>query len=89
MKRLAPVIHRKPASSLARRPRTRTEAAVELVRVEFERERLDRDLALLARRATVSAEARDAARLRSRVLRAVLEEGEPAPAAAAVKEPRR
>jgi hypothetical protein len=69
MKRLSPVIHRRPASSVARRPRTRTEAAVELVRVEFERERLDRDLALLARRTIVSTEARDLARLRSRVLR--------------------
>jgi hypothetical protein len=76
MKRLSPVIHRRPASSVARRPRTRTEAAVELVRVEFERERLDRDLALLERRTIVSTEARDLARLRSRVLRARLNDGD-------------
>ncbi len=72
MKRIAPAIMRRAASSATRRPRSRTEAAVALVRAEFERERLDRDLALLDRRASMSTEARDAAARRSRVLRAML-----------------
>ncbi|SEA37167.1 hypothetical protein [Rubrimonas cliftonensis] len=76
MKRPQPAIHRRPASAVARSPRTRTEAAIELVRAEFERERLDRDLSLLARRAALSAETRDACRLKSRNLRAMLAEAD-------------
>jgi hypothetical protein len=72
MKRIAPAILRRAPSSATRRPRSRTEAAIALVRAEFERERLDRDLALLERRATLSEAARHAAAKRSRVLRAIL-----------------
>lgn len=74
MKRIAPAIMRRAASSAARRPRSRTEAAVALVRAEFERERLDRDLALLGRRAALSEASREAAARRSRALRAMLAE---------------
>jgi len=40
----------RPAAGTRRVPRARTEAAVELVRVEFERARLERELRQLAQR---------------------------------------
>lgn len=73
MKAPSPVILRS-ASALARKPRSRTEAATELVRAEFERERLERDMALLVRRYRISAYARAVAATRSMTLRAALAE---------------
>lgn len=79
MKRPTPIIPR-PASSITRRPRTRTEAAIELVRAEFERERLERDMTLLRRRYQVSAIARTAAVGKGRRLLARLaQDSAPAP----------
>jgi hypothetical protein len=72
MKRPAALFHRRPATAAARRPRNRTEAAIELVRAEFERERLQRDLDQLNRRVAVSRAGRDANIARSRTLRAIL-----------------
>ena len=86
MKAPSPVI-RRPASSAARRPRTRTEAAIELVRAEFERERLERDMTLLARRWKISAAGRAVAAARSRRLRAGLADETEAPALVA-REPK-
>ncbi|WP_159099580.1 hypothetical protein [Alloyangia pacifica] len=56
---------RRPNSALRRPPRTRTEAAVELVKVEFKRDRLRRELEAMKRRAGLSA-----AELRAHALRA-------------------
>jgi hypothetical protein len=90
--RVPNAVIRRPASSAARRPRTRTEAAIELVRAEFERERLERDMEFLRRRFRISAAARNVAAARSRVLRdtladeppvAKLPSGKPAPSSAA------
>jgi hypothetical protein len=72
MKRPAALFQRRPATAAARRPRNRTEAAIELVRAEFERERLQRDLDQLNRRVAVSRAGRDANVARSRTLRAIL-----------------
>lgn len=57
MKRPCPIIPR-AASSMTRQHRTRTAAAIELVRAEFERERLERDMMLMRRRYQVAAQAR-------------------------------
>jgi len=76
MKRPSPTCHRRPASAATRRPRSRTEAAIELVRAEFERERLQRDLDQLSRRLRVSEAGRDANVARSRRLRAMLADGD-------------
>ena len=47
----------RPASGTRRVPRSRTEAAIELVRTEFERARLTRDIAQLSSRARTSSDA--------------------------------
>jgi len=47
----------RPPTGTRRVPRSRTEAAIELVRVEFERTRLSRDLTHLQSRALVSGRA--------------------------------
>lgn len=73
---------RRPPQATLRPPRTRTEAAVSLVRAEFERERLERDLAQLAARAEVTEETLAQAMGRSRRLRELLTDPEdraPAP----------
>jgi hypothetical protein len=64
----------RPLPSASRTPRSRTEAAVALVRAEFERERLERDLAQLSRRAQIARSACDVATLRGRTLRDLLSE---------------
>jgi hypothetical protein len=64
----------KPLPSASRTPRSRTEAAVALVRAEFERERLERDLAQLTRRARTAQAACEIATLRGRTLRNLLSE---------------
>jgi hypothetical protein len=52
-----PTAHlRRPNSVCRRPPRTRTEAAVELVKVEFQRDRLRRGLMELKRRGQLAAE---------------------------------
>lgn len=51
-----PTAHPRRPSSLSRRPpRTRSEAAVELVRVEFQRDRLKRELTEMKRRGDAAA----------------------------------
>lgn len=65
---------KRPAQTALRPPRTRTEAAVALVRAEFERERLERDLASLAARADAAQSACELAAHRGRGLRAMLAE---------------
>lgn len=80
MNRPPPGLLRRPSTTSRRQPRSRTEAAVALVRAEFERERLDRDLDQLSRRAQVAGDARDAAAIRSRQLRRLLDDaGDHAP----------
>lgn len=51
-----PAAHPRRPNTLARRiPRSRSEAALELVRIEFQRERLQRELAELRRRGDMAA----------------------------------
>ncbi|MEO1312938.1 MAG: hypothetical protein AAFV27_03570 [Pseudomonadota bacterium] len=50
MKRPGAIHPNRPSAGSRRVPRSRTEAAVELVRTEFERARLSRDLQQLAHR---------------------------------------
>lgn len=50
MNRLRPFSAPRPKVLGRRKPRTRPEAAAELVRVEYERDRLERDLAMLTQR---------------------------------------
>jgi len=64
---------------MRRAPRTRTEAAVELVRLEFEGARLERELAQSARRAEVAGQGLAQARARAQTLLSHLAEPDPAP----------
>lgn len=72
MKRPPASALRRPNSALRRPPRNRTEAAVELVKVEFKRDRLRRELEVMKHRAGLSAadlraQARRAQRLLARL----------------------
>ncbi len=73
-----PAIHPRRPSSISRRvPRSRTEAAVDLVRVEFHRARLERDLADCRRReALATAELRGSIRRADALLARLGEDGE-------------
>lgn len=75
MKRPPATLLPRPAGARRRAPRTRTEAAVELVRVEFDAARLERELAQAARRATAARIQLDEARRRARLLGARLTDG--------------
>ena len=52
MKKPAIPLHRRPGVVRRRNPRSRTEAAVELVRLEFDSARLERELGQAERRAS-------------------------------------
>lgn len=54
MKKLSMPRHRRPASASRGVPRTRTQAAVELVRLEFEGARLEREIDQVEARAEVA-----------------------------------
>lgn len=43
-------IHARPFTAARKKPRSRPEAAAELVRLEYERDRLERDLAMITQR---------------------------------------
>jgi hypothetical protein len=64
----------RPATQPRTRPRTRTEAAAQLVRLEYERDRLTRDLDMLAQRRTTSESALKRVDERLRLLREMLAE---------------
>ena len=72
MKRPSASLISRPGGTRRRVPRTRTEAAVELVRVEFDAARLERELGQAHRRATAARAQLDAARERARLLSAQL-----------------
>lgn len=59
---------RRPAGVARRAPRTRAEAAVELVRLEFDRARLEREIAQADRRAALARSALDAGAARAEAL---------------------
>lgn len=61
-------IHRRPNTVSRRLPRTRTEAAVELVRLEFDAARLERELEQAARRMTAASTALTRSRRRAHSL---------------------
>ena len=68
-----PTTHPRRPSSLSRRvPRSRTEAAVELVRVEFQRARLERELDECRRRSAIATDGLSGSKRRSDVLLARL-----------------
>lgn len=79
MKRPAPTLMPRAPRAAARPPRTRTEAAVALVRVEFERERHERDLAVIARREALAETAHEQCVQRSRTLRRRLDDDPASP----------
>ena len=68
MKRPAITSYRRPTATARRAPRTRAEAAVELVRAEFDSARLERELDQLDRRAAAARHALAAGRRRARNL---------------------
>lgn len=77
MKRPPAALLPRPSGARRRAPRTRTEAAVELVRVEFDAARLERELSQASRRAMTAGEQLQEARRRARLLSARLVDGSP------------
>lgn len=65
MKKLAMPAYRRPSSLSRKVPRSRTEAAVELVRLEFEGARLEREITQVEARARVARLGLDATRARA------------------------
>ena len=72
MKRPPVALVSRPSGTRRRVPRTRTEAAVELVRVEFDAARLERELDQAGRRAALARADLAGARRRARLLSAKL-----------------
>ncbi len=84
-----PLMPRRRAPSGPRRsPRSRTEAASGLVRVEFERQRYERELLQLEMRARAARAGRDAARDAGAMLLDVLDDAWPDDAADDARAPR-
>jgi len=75
MKRPPAALLPRPSGARRRAPRTRTEAAVDLVRVEFDAARLERELSQAGRRAATARVELEQARRRARLLSARLGEG--------------
>jgi hypothetical protein len=75
MKRPPATLLPRPSGARRRAPRTRTEAAVELVRVEFDAARLERELSQAGRRAVTARLQLEQARRRARLLSARLVDG--------------
>lgn len=73
MKRPPVIARPRPFGTARRKPRTSPEAAAELVRVEYERDRLRRDLDMLGARRAASELALKRMDARARYLRAMLE----------------
>ncbi len=72
--RRPPIVARpRPFGVARRKPRTAPEAAAELVRVEYERDRLERDLAMLAGRRAASELALKRMEARAKYLRGILD----------------
>jgi hypothetical protein len=78
MNRPRAILLPRPTGAGRRSPRTRTEAAVELVRVEFDAARLEREVAQASRRAAAARADLDRARRRARLLSRQLCETGPA-----------
>ena len=65
MKKPGTSLYRRPSATTRRAPRSRTEAAVELVRLEFEGARLARELEQVEARGAVARRAREATQARA------------------------
>ncbi len=68
MKRPPMTVPPRPPAGTRRVPRARTEMAIELVRAEFERARLERELAQLSQRQARATKAVEASDARARAL---------------------
>ncbi len=82
MKRTLPQVPTRPSSIARRKPRTRPEIAAELVRLEYERDRLERDLGMLDQRRKKAERQLDALAARSRLLNQLLAATDPEAASA-------
>jgi len=79
MKRPHTIIRPKPYGGSRRIPRSRPEAAAELVRVEYERDRLERELAQLGARKAAAASTLRKLELRAKLLHDALDSAQVAP----------
>ncbi|MEO1328926.1 MAG: hypothetical protein AAFW46_04630 [Pseudomonadota bacterium] len=73
MKRTMPHVPTRPSSLARRKPRTRPEIAAELVRLEYERDRIERDLGMINQRRLKAERQLDVLAARVRLLNQMLQ----------------